>query len=361
LRIYINLNDIAPLVKNDKRIGYVTPANKTWKHESDEFSVIVQTNSEGFRGPEFPDRSKATGLKRIVFHGDSFLDAREVDEDMRFARIIDKQFGEEVDVAIIGLSGINAVHELNHYRTIGKFFVPDVVVLSFYSLNDLIFTDNNTFDLSGSGFHARVSSIDTRADESWGAEIGRKIIIVQYLYDALRLTLSKFPKLHNNQKDVQMVGAEAGESKKSQDYDMVSKVFSPNIKAKFNELETEGVFDITMTVLRSFRDEVEANGSQFFVLLIPPPMAIHYDQFNKIQQNYIQYVEHEEWDFAAVTNKMHSMLTAEKFNVINALPNLVNEAQNGKRLYYRNNQHLTSEGHKVIAGTLYENLRFLTE
>jgi len=103
--------------------------------------VVHETNSQGFRGPEFSE-TKPPGTYRILFLGDSFTFGEGVHFDDVYpevtARLLRKRFSAEharIEGYDLGVGGYDTMNELALLRSAAPRYRPDAVVLG-YVLND---------------------------------------------------------------------------------------------------------------------------------------------------------------------------------------------------------------------------------
>lgn len=93
--------------------------------------AIVETNSHGFRGPEFHVR-KPAGFYRIVVLGDSFVFGHGVDQEHTFPSQLQNALAmqiQSVEVINLGISGYSTDQELLLFREFGAALGADLVVL----------------------------------------------------------------------------------------------------------------------------------------------------------------------------------------------------------------------------------------
>ena len=129
--LYVNAPGGMRLVYDDDPRGYFGPL-----HEVDH-----QTNSLGFRGPEFR-KEKPGDTLRLVFLGDSFTFGDGVHDSDTYAEVTSALLRADLsDSALmveslnLGVGGYNAIDSARMLRFIGLSYAPDVVVLG-YVLND---------------------------------------------------------------------------------------------------------------------------------------------------------------------------------------------------------------------------------
>jgi len=114
----------------DPLLGWVNAPGKKGALERPEFTIHVDNNSQGMRGPEVGEKK---GF-RIAVIGDSFTWGLGVDVEERFTELLQKKLG--VEILNFGVSGYG---ETQHYLTLDKVlsFKPDLVLLAFCPSNDI--------------------------------------------------------------------------------------------------------------------------------------------------------------------------------------------------------------------------------
>ena len=106
----------------------------------------IRVNSEGFRGPEVAAK-KPPGTYRIAVLGDSCVEALQVPEEQTFAKLLEAELAAcpalaaanktKVESLNLGVSGYGTAQELLALRSQAERFGPDLVLLAFYSGNDV--------------------------------------------------------------------------------------------------------------------------------------------------------------------------------------------------------------------------------
>lgn len=126
----------------DPLLGWsLRPNAGAW--EADEGVAWSKINSHGYRDRE-RTLSKAQNVYRVAVLGDSCTEARQVAQDKTFTALAEEElnrrhwFGEgEVEVLNFGIGGFGTGQELLLLRERVWKFSPDLIVLQFYSGNDL--------------------------------------------------------------------------------------------------------------------------------------------------------------------------------------------------------------------------------
>ena len=109
-----------------------------------EFGTSIRINSHGLRSPETP-REKADGTFRILALGDSWTFGFRMDEEDSYPRQLERILNERleargasgrVEVINSGVIGYSTFQEAAYFRTRGRHYSPDLVIIAFYPVND---------------------------------------------------------------------------------------------------------------------------------------------------------------------------------------------------------------------------------
>jgi hypothetical protein len=113
-------------------VGYTRPPNSVFRSEKLCFSLErISFNNAGFRGPS-PEKFSEQG---VVILGDSYMEAREVPESATTWGILGHLLKRPV--LNLAVAGYGPVAQLFTYREFAKEHKPRVVILFFYSGNDV--------------------------------------------------------------------------------------------------------------------------------------------------------------------------------------------------------------------------------
>lgn len=107
-------------------------------HVQEEYTIVERFNSRGLRGPEIA-YDKPPGVFRILLLGDSFTEGYTVEYEDLFSehlrRLLSKASKTRIEVINAGTGGYSTDQELLFYRTEGRLYHPDLVVVM-YCAND---------------------------------------------------------------------------------------------------------------------------------------------------------------------------------------------------------------------------------
>ena len=120
----------------------LNPGTSGWY--TNEGLAFFTVNSQGLHGPE-RTKAKPPNTVRIAVLGDSFTEARQVPMSQNFCSVIERKLahcpavqGKHVEVINFGVAGYGTTQELITLRRYVWDYSPDVVVLAFYTGNDVL-------------------------------------------------------------------------------------------------------------------------------------------------------------------------------------------------------------------------------
>ena len=151
LELGVRLLQPQPLaaVSRSARLGWTHKPNADIVYERGEFRIPVHFSSAGLRDGEYPF-VKPAGTGRVVFLGDSYVEAVQVPFDSSAAERLESRlqrqslFGRRWEVLNFGVSGYGSCQQLLLLEEQGLRFEPDVVLSQLY-FNDL--EDDRRFGL----------------------------------------------------------------------------------------------------------------------------------------------------------------------------------------------------------------------
>jgi lysophospholipase L1-like esterase len=218
-----------------------------------EREVEVRINAAGFPGPEWPRRKPEGGL-RVAVVGDSMTAAIATDEERRFVRRLEVSLAaglapRPVEVLNFGVSSASTASGLVTWREVVAGYAPDLVLLAFFTGNDL--GDNSPrltraprvyFDLDAEGRLVPAGTPpSTPALVRWLDRHSR-------LYVWQKVALRRLRGAGRTAR-----GVEPGQ-----------RIFE-----RAGGADVEHAWTLTAVLLRQLRDEVEASGARLAVVVIP--------------------------------------------------------------------------------------------
>ena len=216
--------------------------------------VEVRINSAGFRGPEWA-RRKAPGGLRVAVVGDSMTAGIATDEERTFARRLESGLaaqwpGRPVEVMNFGVSSASTGAALVTWREAVAGYAPDLVLLAFFNGNDL--GDN--------------CSRLTRAPRVY-FELDGEGRLVPGQPPAPTPALARWLDLHSRLYVWQKVATRQLRAATRRPRAGSSPARGSSRATAAPTSSTRG--DLTGALLRALRDEVEASGARFGLVVVP--------------------------------------------------------------------------------------------
>jgi lysophospholipase L1-like esterase len=304
--------------------------------------VAVRINSDGFPGPEWPRRRTADGL-RVAVIGDSMTAAIATDEERRFVRRLQDALQADapsrpVEVMNFGVSSASTGSELVTWRAVASRYAPDVVLLAFFTGNDL--ADNSSrltagrrlyFDLDGQG-----RLVQGREPPPTPA-ITRWLDAHSRLYTWQKVATRRL----RGQARIASAGLEAGQR-------IFERDPSPDV---------EHAWRLTAALLRQLRSEVAATGARFGLVVIPCAEqvddALWADLSGRARETGVVL------DREAPSRRLAVIAADEGLPLLDLAPAFATAARRGSRtasssdLYLLGRFHLSDAGHEVVADALH--------
>ena len=307
--------------QDDNVLPYVPKENYTGNMIlKDQFDAALTTNSHGFRGRSELAIEKSDGVKRIAFIGDSFTFGWGVDDDEVFVSLFEEKFkgsGKEIETINAAVYGYDIVQYREVFDRLIK-YNPDVIFLGFCLENDF-----NITPLKGSGSADKSIRVERMGMASRVRNIINNMHIVAMIRDRLYIT---FPKIRNFM-------LSAGINNKR---DIFLEEYTSVLTASLNKTEK---------IIVSMKNEAEARGIEFCIILIPLKEQIYCrEEINRFPG----------YDIDRPNHVMEDMLKRLGVEYVDLLPLLVKERErSSKRLYFDIDPHWTAYGHERVSEILY--------
>ena len=114
----------------DPNLGFVHEPNTS----AFVMGVDVRINSQGLRDREY-SLAKPAGVYRILMLGDSTTLGWGVKAEETASKILERELGPRFEVINAGVGNYGTVQEFTYYKTRGRLFRPDLVILQYF-IND---------------------------------------------------------------------------------------------------------------------------------------------------------------------------------------------------------------------------------
>ncbi len=145
-------------------------------------------NSSGWRDIDHA-LAKPAGVARIAVIGDSFVEALQVELPQTFWKLLESDLraqGKPVEVLGFGMSGFDVAQYYDTLRLEASPYKPDVVVLSFFSGNDLRDSVRAINDVPWKPYYTLDAAGALQRDESFKAYVAQQNAGKNQLYRSIR-------------------------------------------------------------------------------------------------------------------------------------------------------------------------------
>jgi lysophospholipase L1-like esterase len=270
----------------DPERGWVLIPNTTglWTKEG---RAEIRINSAGLRGPEVAAK-KPPGTFRIAILGDSCVEALQVPEEQTFAKLLEAELAAcpaitaahdtNVESLNFGVSGYGTAQELLALRTQVAQLQPDLVLLAFYSGNDVRNNEKTLdqeelrpyFELQGGRLVLDASFRDHssyKLRRSWPARAFYGLVNRSRLLQGAKATKSRLDGWLGARKARKVEKGEA-----LQELGLDNAVYaSPTEDAWRN------AWAVTESLLAQMKREAEATGARFALVSLTTPIQVDPD------------------------------------------------------------------------------------
>ncbi len=339
-RAFIDKGDVPR--RFDPLIRATNPPSAEWHLRTPEYQTTIRTNSLGFRTAEFPAERDPKEL-RILFLGDSFVEAKQVPEEERFAEQVGRSLTRIVErpvrVAALGIGGASPVEELLIWRRDGRRFEPDIVVQVIFPENDIPPRDGpyRLRETSDGSLALENVWVNPRQPCSWKCQILQRSKIVFHTYLMLRGITGRF--VHpSTEEDVRALAGD----------------FFWYTAEGQRVLHEERRLAILEAFVRTLREEVARDHASFLTVLMPGAFEVQ----DKWQEKYIRstMLPQDAWRVSELLPEVARTLEASGTRVLSLRSLFQAASRDGESLYYRQDPHLSPRGHAVAAEAISDAL-----
>ncbi|PIR49732.1 hypothetical protein COU79_03320 [Candidatus Peregrinibacteria bacterium CG10_big_fil_rev_8_21_14_0_10_54_7] len=320
----------------NEKLRFVNPPNAEWVIRTKDYRTHIRTNSLGFRGPEMPAGQKGDEL-RVLFLGDSFVEAKQVKEEERFAErtgaLLAEELGKSVMTRVLAMGGSNPALELLYYREIGREFDADIVVQVLFPENDLLPMEGPyTFRTESGDLVLEDIWVEPAPPCPWRCEMLKRSSILRAFYHSLRRKADR-----ETMNPRQMLGDYYWYTSEGQDV-----------------LKRENRWDVLQALVGTLRWEVERDGGLFLTVLIPSGFEMQ----SAWQKEYLSEssLPRESWNISQLLSTAEDALHRESIPVLDLRDAFLGTVSDEDPLYYKSDPHLSLRGHEVAAQAIAEAL-----
>ncbi|MBI2410247.1 SGNH/GDSL hydrolase family protein [Candidatus Kaiserbacteria bacterium] len=321
----------------------------------------VRFNEFGMRDR---DRSfeKNLGVTRIAFLGDSFIEGAQVGNEEVVTRRMETQLGPKVEVLNFGVSGFGTYQALLTYEERVRPFKPDIVILGFYTGNDM--RNNLRAVESLYGDASSRPFLEKRDDGSWAAipasskDMSRNAIVLFLkrhfaLYRFLWFEKQRFSGMWRLAEPPEN-SAPSTQSVESMDA-YIARLFAPPKDQPFL-----GAWEATEYLIERLKDAVERDGGRFVLVAIPDPVVFEADPRASLEKLYNAPLP-EEYDPEYPQKRLARMAGEAGISYVDLTPAFKSyrdaHALPFPYFAFEHDGHWSALGHAVAADTITAHLR----
>ena len=244
------------------------------------YASRIAMNANGMRDVE-RSHERSAGVPRVAVLGDSFMEGMQVDLHQLFTQRLQLELASvlrvpRVEVLNFGVSGFGTVQEYWTYRERVRDFAPDLVLLAFFPGNDV--TDDSP-SLSGDSHrpHFRLTTdggLEAIPFQPYSVHPAVRWLKDHFqLYGWLFKRAARIPALRHvllHRADVPPPIATPPATAPSAAVHATASVASHNQA----EAALEQAWSVTERVVERLRNEVQADGHRFLMVVIPERAAL---------------------------------------------------------------------------------------
>jgi len=367
--------------QDDARFGWfhAPGAEGYYFNPPGEYHAYARVNSAGLIDQDYTLK-KPEGVYRILVLGDSFAEGLRVPMDAAFHSILEeklKAMGKRVEVINGGVAGWGADQELLFYREIGRNYEPDMVLLAFFPGNDIM---NNAIALESKNFgqvrkpyflledgrlvlHNQPVGSEAGLGDETETTAPRLQLIPDHPPLAFLLPLLQrsafyryfIPRLRVIAPGLALKLAQWGLIEPGQETRIAEQ--GPDYiplaygvyKTPLDEPWREG-WRITEALLAELKRDVEEDGAELRVVVIPAQLQVESAVWRHIMQTY-PAMQPFDWDVDQPNRMLADILDRQYTPYLDLLP--IFRAWDGPTLFFPIDGHWNPRGHHLAGDTLF--------
>lgn len=334
-------------VQHDPWLGWKKIPHLKKLYISDEYETLEMFNSQGIRGPEYPDE-KTNNEYRILVLGDSHSEGYTVEFEKLFSEVLKKRLNDRKDrpyqVINAATRAYSTDQELIFFEREGRRLHPDLTVLMFSATN--IWNNNQSkignqykplFRLNGNSLELTqvpVPPPDLRPDTA--AFLRRHCYLCRVVFNEIKKT-PLFTWALKFRKDA------------NRSYLM------------YQEQESRFLHDawrITEALLLALKQRVQQTGGDFLVVQLPISDQMDDTMWEETRKK--RGLLGEGWDLTRINKKLKAFCEKNDIDFLDPLQKFRSAEQRlraaHRTLYFRCG-HWTEEGHALVGNILEKHVR----
>lgn len=277
-------------LRPDPVVGTMHFSDYTVRQNSACMKVTTHFNHEGMNDIDHKIE-KLEGVYRIAVIGDSYVEAMQFPLEQSFFKVMEKNLqkkGYQVEVLAFGVGGFGTLQEYYLLRDYALKYKPDLVILSFFTYNDI---RNNSSDLEKS-LDMPYAELDSDGNVEF-PEFKLRDEYVQTFNSPLRTLIFEHSDL------VRFVYRLSNQSIAFRNFLAYFHLQTPAIQSPdqkkdiSNELyltdmtETwRNAWDVTEALIQKIKETSESNGAKFLLFSLSNDVQLSKENFRSVKKQY---------------------------------------------------------------------------
>lgn len=322
---------------------------------TDDYVHDLTLNSVGMHDEEHP-QSKPADTFRILVLGDSFIRAHQVIEAETSHQVLEDMLNSEdtplhFEVISAGVDAWGTGQELLYYRSEGRFYEPDLVLLMFYIGNDI--TDN----LPGRGLTLN----GRNCYMPYFVLCGDQLDANPWLYvPGVRPPIGQCPFVKRTLSNI--LGKIYQSSHLYAQIEPLLVASPPDVVALDYYTQENELFDYTLklsiALIKQLHEEVRKDGAEFGVVLISPSDLIDFSRMSSSEREAIYqrlpFMRRAE-EIDPPNQFLVDVLSREGIKVLDLLPLFVEHIDKTEEvLRFEQDKHWNVVGNRLAAESIYD-------
>ncbi|MEM7306885.1 MAG: DUF5989 family protein [Planctomycetota bacterium] len=322
----------------DDELGWVKTPGKSAGRSTGEFDISFDINSRGLRDDEDLKPEKQPSTYRVMMLGDSFVLGYTVDRQDLFVDQLEGWWSSEerrVEVINAGTEGYSTDQQVVWFREYGKEYKPDVVMLFPY-LNDVYWNGQDSYNrFPKPRFNADGTLETGKLVDPGDTPMLAKLATMRFLGFLLA------PKAAAGPHTFEPAGASGP----------VQREFGPLLDEEPTWLAD--AYARTRGALKALKADCADVGSRLIVCPIPPETAIHEDERTTFGAKFLGGLPESDWSPEKPVQRMLDMAAEEGIETMSPLTAFQTRAEEGERLYFKEEWHFNPDGNVALTNYLY--------
>lgn len=269
----------APIFREGEYISWEFIPNATGMTMTGEYNISYKINSFGMRDVE-RNVTKTPRVKRILVLGDSFTEGFGVEQNYTYPHLLEDMLrnkGEKIEVWNAGVRGYSPGTEYLYLKNNIDWIKPDMVIVGFFSGNDVMDISHNIWKTDKDGFPIYISSRLTHVENGMLVITNDKnnpyLCTTKCYINTLLFTLSHLYSLINKN----LKASQAGDV---EILPLLSKNPSKEVQYDYN---------MTKILLSKIKEMTESRNASFMMVIIPSRIQVNDKEWDYTQKKFKDY------------------------------------------------------------------------